>query len=115
MVVLCRGNAIGKFPFVMIVYIAERSNTVAFGVFIRVDGFKQISYEITHGFRAIEIAALMYYGVKLLGELTIKRYGEAFHITCSRIRTLHNDFSCRFSVDAEPAGSVRTPVRFGSG
>src|SRR4051794_13221709 len=64
----------------MIVYIAERRNAVTFKMFFQADRFKQIPYQITHCFRAIEITALMNYTVKLLGELIIKRYGESFHV-----------------------------------
>ena len=80
MLMLCRSNAVCQFTFVMIIDVTERSNAMTFCLFIRVDGFQQVTYQVAHGFRAIEIATLVYYCIKLPGELVIKRYSKAFHI-----------------------------------
>ena len=80
MLMLCRGNTVGQLAFVMVVDVTEGGNAMPFCMFIRVDGFQHVSYQVAHCFRTIEIAALVYYGVKLPGELIVERYSKAFHI-----------------------------------
>src|SRR5678815_253842 len=63
MPVLCRSNATGQFGRV---YIAERGSAMIFDMFFQADGIEQIPYQVTHGFRAIEITALVHYRICLL-------------------------------------------------
>ena len=69
MLVLCCNNATGQFRSV---YVAKRGNAIIFDMFFQSDSIEQIPYQVTHGFGAIEITALVHYRIKLLNELITK-------------------------------------------
>lgn len=85
MVVLHRGDTAGEVGFMMVIDIAEGGDAVAFAALIQAGGLQFLAYQVAHRLRAIGIPARVYELVKLLTELVIERYGEAFHYIDKRI------------------------------